>query len=114
MYASFVGPDGNALIAPVKVNSYEAGEQHYPCIAFDGNGRGVVVWVSDLQGGRSRVMGRRLDSSGQSVGGEFYVSETSSGVPVMAMGSDGHFAVVWPFLDASWSVASQLLLLPPN
>jgi hypothetical protein len=110
--ARFFSLDGTALTDWVKVNSYESTHQLNPAIAFNEKGRGIVVWISDLQGGKSRLMGRLYNSSGEPAGGEFYIASGGTyGTPSVAMSGDGYFAVVWPCVGTGWDIASRSFAL---
>ncbi|MBE9102857.1 cadherin domain-containing protein, partial [Vacuolonema iberomarrocanum] len=68
-------------------------------IAMDQNGNFVVVWESDGQdGSNTGIYGRRFDSSGNPLGAEFLINNTTTGrqqSPSVAMDQDGNFVVAW-------------------
>lgn len=74
-----------------------------PDIATDGVSRFVVVWHdyhghSPQDGSESGVFGQNFDLSGNKIGPEFQVNETSQGIqadPSVAMFENGNFMVVW-------------------
>lgn len=90
--------DGVALGTEFIVNTFTAGDQHYPAIAHGSNGDFLVVWESLGQdqsfGG---IYGQLFDSAGQPSGSEFRVNTTTldeqNDVKVAA--KDGGFLVVW-------------------
>src|SRR5437867_152872 len=58
-----------------QVNTYTTGEQTLPVVAMDGAGDFAVVWQSLGQDGNDNgVFGRRFDSTGAPLGGEFQVN----------------------------------------
>ena len=90
---------GNPMGDDFQLNVFTTGDQEDLDIAADGAGNFVVVWESDAQDGSyDGVFGRRLDSTGQPVGGEFAVNTYVPGDqdnPNLAVRSDGTFVVVW-------------------
>ncbi len=91
--------NGSPVGAPFMINEVTLSDQEDADIASDSNGNFVVVWESYAQdGSEDGVFGRRLDSTGQPVGGEFSVNEMTAGTqknPFLGVRSDGVFAVVW-------------------
>jgi hypothetical protein len=111
---------GNAQGNDFLVNSYTTGDQGTyggPDVAADADGNFVVVWHGDGPGAYSSyygyafdegIFGRRFDSSGNAVGGDFLVNTTAE---VLYLGDEalrvdsnatGDFVVVWtaePFLE---------------
>lgn len=93
-------PVGNEF----QVNETSAFAQEAPGVAFDAvHGEYVVVWESVGQDGDGRgVYGRRYDSSGNPIGGEFLInSHTASDQagPSIAALPGGGFVVVWESLN---------------
>ncbi len=84
-----------------QVNEFTLGEQVAPAVAMDADGDYVVVWQSyweTMPGERWELWGRRHDSDGQPLGGEFRVSDYHTGTQQYArVGSDvaGNFVVAW-------------------
>jgi hypothetical protein len=82
-----------------QVNAYTTGEQRQPAVAVDGTGKFVAVWQSDGQDGSGfGVVGRRYDSAGLPLGGEFQVNTYTTGrqgYPDVAADGVGNFVVVW-------------------
>ncbi|HXI04129.1 MAG TPA: hypothetical protein VNI57_13220 [Candidatus Saccharimonadales bacterium] len=96
------------------VNSHTSSYQEFPAIASDAAGGFVVVWQSWYQdGSNSGVFGRRFDSSGAPIGGDFQVNTYTSGYqerPSIASNADGDFVVTWNSLSqdgSSWGVFAQ-------
>jgi hypothetical protein len=81
----------------VRVNPFNKGDQLDPALAYEPNGRLLVVWVSAF-GGKHEIRGLRLDAKGKAVGGELTLHSTAAPVssPAVAWaGSGGHFVVTW-------------------
>jgi len=82
-----------------QVNTYTTGSQFSAVVGVDGLGRFVVAWLSYYQDGSyGGVFGRRFDSAGAPLGGEFAVnSYTQNSQRSQALGVDaaGNFVVVW-------------------
>jgi hypothetical protein len=88
-----------------QVNTYTTGHQGFGAlsVAADAAGNFVVVWVGEGAGDSYRgVFGRRFDSSGNPVGGEFMVNSYTTGEQGdyrggISVASDpgGNFVVVW-------------------
>ena len=92
--AQLFNADGQAVGAPFLVNSYTPGEQRYPVVDVDGDGRFVVVWqeFGDV------VRGRRIDAGGQLLGSEFVVNSMTtaqSSYADVAVADNGDFLVTW-------------------
>jgi cysteine-rich repeat protein len=87
-----VGPVGSEF----QVNSYTVGGQFYFSAAGAVDGAFVVAWSSGQNDGD--VFGRRYDSAGQPVGGDFQINSHTMGYqvdPVPAFAGDGSFMVAW-------------------
>lgn len=82
-----------------QVNTYTTGNQLAPTVASDGAGNFVVVWSSlDQDGAGYGIFGRRFDSVGSPLGGEFQVNTYTTGsqsFEAVAMHESGEFVVVW-------------------
>jgi hypothetical protein len=83
----------------LQVNVHTTGSQTRPAVAADDLGNFVVVWDSDGQDGSGPgVFGRRFDSSGVPLGGEFAVATYTTGTqtrPSVAVDGAGGFVVAW-------------------
>ena len=81
------------------INVFASDDQEDIDLGVDASGNFVVVWESEGQDGSyDGVFGRRLDSTGQPMGGEFAVNTYTQGDqdnPALAVQSDGSFVVVW-------------------
>ncbi len=92
---------GSPLGAEFQVNTYTTGYQLAPDIASDLGGDLIVVWESAGQNQPapvSSIFGRRYDSSGAAIGGEFQVNTSttfSRSRPAVASDPDGDFVVAW-------------------
>ena len=98
---------GVANGAEFRVNSYTEGSQLLPSVAMDPSGGFVVVWQSYGQDGSDNgVFGRRFNSSGAGLSGDFPVNVHTPGSqvqPHVSRASNGDFVVAWsdPTLDGS-------------
>jgi subtilisin-like proprotein convertase family protein len=105
---------GQALSGEFKVNTRLNNHKEDSDVAADVNGNFVVVWAamgqdeSDLG-----VFGRRFNSAGNALGGEFRINSQGNDVqydPQVAMYSDGSFVVTWSsFLQdgSGWGVYAR-------
>ena len=82
-----------------QVNTYTTNSQAGSCIAADRTGDFIVAWSSFGQDGSGLgVFGRRFDSAGAPLGGEFDVNTYTNGNqfgPAVAIDGSGNFVVVW-------------------
>jgi hypothetical protein len=100
-----------AAISPVfQINTYTDGDQVWPAVASNGDGRFVVVWHSTWfyesrptqDGDGMGLYAQIFDSSGERIGTEFRIHQTPSGdqdLPAVAMEKDGDFVVLWRSTD---------------
>ena len=94
--------DGTAVGAQMLVNSFTPGGQRTPSVGVDAVGDFVVTWRSygsdNGDNSRNSVQGRRFDSSGSPVAGQFrvntYVVSDQAG-PSLAIDEAGDFVVAW-------------------
>jgi len=90
---------GSALGVEFQVNQYTTSYQSFPTISHDSSGGFVVAWESDGQDGSDYgVFGRRFNSSGGPLGGEFQVNQfttSSQRQPTISHDSSGGFVVAW-------------------
>ncbi len=93
---------GGPLGAEFRVNTYTTGYQFLAQPAMAANGSFVVVWNSFYPGGQDgsggAVIGRRYDTAGVAVGGEFIVNTYTTGEQIYAavgMTPAGTFVVAW-------------------
>lgn len=94
IYAQRFSSAGSPIGAEILVNATTTGDQRYPSVAIAGDGSFVVTFDSTVS---VSIVGRRFNSSGVAIGGEFAVStsppeQTYSHV---AMNSAGAFVVAW-------------------
>ncbi len=91
--------DATPLGGEFQVNTTEFGAQYQSDVAFDGDGKAIVVWTSFLQDGSGGgVFGQRLDASGSKLGPEFNVTTFTSGFQGrarVAVAPADDFAVIW-------------------
>ena len=92
-------PTGVPLTGDFPVNAFAAGRQTAPAVAAQPGGGFVVVWESAGQDGSSyAIVGRRFDSRGNPLTGDFIVNAFTPGAQNAArVASDaaGNFVVVW-------------------
>jgi len=91
---------GSALGAEFQVNQVTIDYQSYPTISHDSSGGFVVAWTSypGQDGSLHGVFGRRFDSSGSPLGGEFQVNQYTTSYqryPTISHDSSGGFVVAW-------------------
>jgi hypothetical protein len=93
----------NATGTPVggdfRVNTFTAGNQGAPAVAWTGPSGFVVVWHGGGQDGSGLgVFGQRFDATGTVSGSEFAVNSSTlggQGLPAVAADPTGAFVVVW-------------------
>ena len=94
-YTAAGAPAGDEL----QLNEFTTGNQQRPAVAVDSGGKFVVVWQSYQQDGSDfGIIGRRLTAAGAPDGGEFAVSEYTTGKqirPAIEAALDGTFTVTW-------------------
>lgn len=99
VYARLFEPSGAPRTGELQVNTYTDGHQWWPAVAVNNSGSFVVVWHDDSQDGSAQgVYGRRYDSTGSPLGGEFRVNTFVTGqqwVPAIAADGTERFVVVW-------------------
>ena len=86
-------PQGGEFI----VNSYRTGNQAYPRVASEPDGRFVVVWESAQDGGDRGIFARRFDATAAPDGPEFQVNTYTTGAqlgPDIAL-AGGSFVAAW-------------------
>jgi hypothetical protein len=96
------------------VNTYTSGFQGNPDVAVDGGDGFVVVWQSIGSPGTDTdsisVQGRRYDSNGAPVGGQFQVNTYTTGRQegaVVSPDGGGGFVVVWESAENNYSAQAQ-------
>ncbi len=99
IFIRYIKPNGTFLTGDILVNSYTNQYQVHPSMAALGNGNVVVAWVSYGQdGSQSGVYGQIFSGSGNKVGGEFRLSQTTElnqRTPSVAKLQSGGFVAVW-------------------
>ena len=98
VFARRFDSSGNPLSAEFQVNQYTTGYQSRPTIAMRPTGEFIVVWASPQDDQLGAIMGRRYDSSGNPIGGEFQVNTTELGAQYqsdVALDPAGKAIVVW-------------------
>jgi len=93
--------DGSPLGAETQVNTFTAGFQTYPRVAFGPDEGFIVVWTSDssdTDSSNDSVQAQLFDSAGASVGDQFQVNVYTTNAqrdPRIAVDGSGNFTVVW-------------------
>lgn len=101
VYARFLSSAGTWVAGDVRVNTFTNNSQREPAIATLNSGNVVVTWSSfdqEAPGSLWGVYAQRLNPTGQPVGGEFRVNQTTAfnqRSSAIAPLSDGRFVVVW-------------------
>jgi hypothetical protein len=99
IYARRYNAAGTALSGEFQVNTFTTGNQRNSTIAMDADGDFVLTWMSDGQDGSGfGVYGRRYNSSGTALSGEFLVNSYTTNSQYesrVAMDVDGDFVVTW-------------------
>ena len=101
VFARRYDADGTPQSGEFRVNTENTGTQDNASVAVDSDGGFVVVWEGDGAGGYD-IYGRRYDSSGSPLGGEFQINTLNPGAlgePVVASADNGQFVVVWGDAD---------------
>jgi hypothetical protein len=89
---------GVPLTGEFLMNVFTNGPQAVPAVAALPGGGFVVVWQSQQDGSSYGIIGRRFDSRGGPLGGEFGVNTFTPGsqsAPRVASDAAGNFVVVW-------------------
>ena len=89
---------GLPLGGELQVNAVTTGAQNRPSVAVDAAGEFVIVWDTFDYIVGDDIIGRRYDSAGVPLGGEFQVNTTTTGNRLnaaVAMTAGGSFVVVW-------------------
>lgn len=90
---------GNPLSGEIQVNAFTTGEQRQPSLAVAAGGEFVVAWQSSGQDGSSLAsIGRRFDSAGNPLGGEFQLNTYTTSIqerPEIAMDAAGNLTAIW-------------------
>jgi hypothetical protein len=90
---------GATLGSEFQVNTYITGSQESSAVAADSAGNFVVVWQTLFQDGSGRgIFGKRYNSAGNPLGGEFQVNTYTTGdqvYPAVAVDGAGNIVVVW-------------------
>jgi hypothetical protein len=84
--------------AEIQVNRFTVGDQAYPAVASDAEGKFVVVWRDNgRDGSGDGVFGGRFDGSGSAIGTSQVNTYTpgGQGLPDVAASADGQFTVAW-------------------
>ncbi|MHB8522525.1 MAG: fibronectin type III domain-containing protein [Limisphaerales bacterium] len=99
IFARFLKSDGTFATGDIMVNTYTNGQQINPSVAASADGGAWVVWSSDGQDGDMQgVYGQRLSATGEKLGAEFQVNQTTllnQRSPAITALANGNFAVVW-------------------
>lgn len=90
---------GDAIADAFRVNTRTADNQWGPAVACTSNGEFVIAWTSAAEDGPSAgIFARRYAFSGQPLGSEFLVNETTSGDQqgvALAVDATGKWTFLW-------------------
>jgi hypothetical protein len=98
VFGRILDPSGAPRTPDFRVNAFFTGPQTAPAVAPLPGGGFVVVWESQQDGSGLAVVGRRFDSRGGPLGGEFLVNTFTPGnqaAPRITSDAAGNFVVVW-------------------
>lgn len=100
IYGQRYDASGTAQGSNFIVNTTTAGDQDIADVAMDDAGNFVVVWRGETSPGSNSfdIYGRRFDSAGSALAGEFRVNSSTTGNdqhPTLAMNAGGDFVVAW-------------------
>src|SRR5262249_24572675 len=79
IYVRLFNASGTATASEILVNTITTGAQDGANIVALPDGGFIVTWDSDQDAGGSGVIGQRLDASGNKIGSEFTVNQTTAG-----------------------------------
>lgn len=90
---------GAKLGQPLRLNTTTAGNQTFPALLFESDGRLLVAWAS-TNGAQGEIRGRRISAKGRPAGPEFVLHRAAAGAPVTSpalatVGEHGQFVVTW-------------------
>jgi len=97
IYTRRFAPNGQPLGDEFQVNTTTSRSQKTPGVAMDSAGNFVVTWASS-DGSNEGVWGRRYNSSGTAITGEFQVNtytDRRQFYPAVGMNDGGAFAIAW-------------------
>jgi hypothetical protein len=94
------GSSGAPLGPEFQINTYVTGKQAFSTVSLDAEGDFVVAWHSEAgqDGSMASVLGRRFNSAGTPLSGEFPVNShtpDNQWFPHLSSDADGDFVVVW-------------------
>jgi hypothetical protein len=99
VWARLYDTNGVAQGSDFLVNTTTASSQQDPSVAMDSTGNFVVVWADTAKdGSNSGIFGRRYNSGGVALSGEFAVNTYTTGaqrLPSVGMEPTGGFLVTW-------------------
>jgi hypothetical protein len=93
------GSSGAPVGPEFQINTHLTANQDFPTVGLDEDGDFVIAWTSLGQDGdQDGIFGRRFNSSGTPLGGEFPVNLGTTGIqvfPALALDADGDFVILW-------------------
>jgi hypothetical protein len=99
VFARRFDADGVPAGGEFRVNSYMAGHQMMPSVAFQDGGGFVIAWTGTQQDGSAEgVFAQRYSASGAPLGGEFPVNRYTTGIqafPCAGATGNGGFVIGW-------------------
>jgi hypothetical protein len=113
------GSSGSAIGGEFQVNVYTLGVQYQPAVSMRDDGAFVVTWRSATPGTfLAQIFGRRFNTTGVAVGGEFQVNDYTQSyhdLPSVAISETGRFVVAWDAYlqdDDDEGIFGQLFVIP--
>lgn len=98
IFARVFEADGTPATGELQVNTYTDTDEWSPAVAMDEQGRFLVVWERGHDAELKQFKGRRFDSAGVPLSGEFVVSTYTGSdhlAAAAATNADGETVVVW-------------------
>jgi hypothetical protein len=99
VFARLFHAEGGPASGEFRVNPFTTGFQGGPSVTADPTGGFIVTWgESSTYQNRSGAFGRRFDSAGVPVGGDFPLASGGGDIGGLAVNADGSFVVAGPVL----------------
>ena len=99
IFAQMLDSVGNPIGGRINVNQVTLGNQSSPAVARARSGEFVIAWESeDEDGSGYGVYAQRYSATGVPEGSVFRVNSVTEGdqkKPAVAIGTDGHFIILW-------------------
>jgi Ca2+-binding RTX toxin-like protein len=102
VHGQVFNPDGTPAGSEFIINDTTPGRQQGPAVTALSDGRFVVAWYGDAEGGTYDIVGRVFNADGSTAGDEFLVNTRVGSYeygPNITELSDGRFVVTWHYSD---------------